>query len=110
MLHMDLSFFSVGIICGFTSTFVAICYANSQPFRFLSRKNPLLDILKLLVTTLINKDKKITLIQLDGYGSLAIYSEFMRTCYNMNIIVKNTGGYLSLLNGKREIPNTNEIK
>ena len=32
-------------------------------------------------------------------------SEFMSTCHNMNIIVQNTGGDESSLNGKIEIPN-----
>ena len=29
-------------------------------------------------------------------GALARYSEFMRKCHNMNIIVKTTGEYLSI--------------
>ena len=55
MLQMDFAFFNVETIRGFTSTFVAICSANSYPFRSPSRsKRPPLDILKFLVTTLIN--------------------------------------------------------
>ena len=41
---------------------------------------------------------------MDEYGALARSSEFMRTCYNMNIIVQTTGEYSSSLNGKRKIP------
>ena len=59
MLQMDLAFFNVESIRGFTSTFVAICSSTSYPIGFPSRiKRPLLDILKFLVTTLRYQDKK----------------------------------------------------
>ena len=55
MLQIDFSFFNVESIRGFNSTFLAICSTNSHPFGFKSRsKHPPLDILKLLVTTLMN--------------------------------------------------------
>ena len=68
-------------------------------------KLPTLDILKFLVTTLSNQDKIVTFVQVDEDGELARSSEFMKTCHNMNIIVKDTGVDASLLNGKSEIPN-----
>ena len=72
MLQMDFSLFNVEIIRGFTSTFVTICSATSHPFGLPSRrKRPRLDILKLLVTTLINQDKKVAFIRVDEYGALA---------------------------------------
>ena len=103
MLQMDFAFFNVESIRGFTSTFVAICSATSYPFGFPSRsKRPTLDVLKFLVTTLRNQDKKVAFIRVDEDGALARSSEFMRTCHNMNIIVQNTGGDASSLNGKSE--------
>ena len=33
--------------------------------------------------------------------SLARYSEFMKTCHNMNIIVQTIGGYTYSLKGKK---------
>ena len=72
MLQMDFAFFNVESIRGFTSTFVAICSATSYPFGFTSRsKRPPLDILKLLVVTLRNQDKKIAFIRADEDGALA---------------------------------------
>ena len=103
---MDFAFFNVESIRGFTSTFVAICSATSYPFGFPSRsKRSPLDILKLVVTTSRNQDKKFALIRVDEDGALARSSEFMRTCHNMNIIVQTTGGDASSLNGKNESPN-----
>ena len=53
-----------------------ICSANSYPFGFPSRsKLPPLEILKCLVTTLRNQDKKVALIIVDEDEALAIYSE-----------------------------------
>ena len=101
MLQMYFAYFNVGSIRGFTSTFVAVCSANSYPFGFSSRiKLPPLDILKFIVTTLINQDKKVAFIRVDEDGALARYSEFMKTCHNMNIIVITTGGDASCLIGK----------
>ena len=106
MLQMGFSFFNVEIIRGFTSTFVAICSATSYPFGFPSRsKRPSLGILKFVVTTLRNQDKKVAFIRVDEDGALARPSEFMRTCHNMNIIVHTKGGYASSLNGKSKSHN-----
>ena len=106
MLQMNFAFFNAESIRGFTSTFVAICSATSFPFGFLSRsKLPHLDILKFLVTTLINQDKKVAFVRVDEDGALAISSSLMRTYHNINIIVQTTGGDASSLNGKSESPN-----
>ena len=103
---MDFAFFNVESIRGFTSTFVAICSATSYPFGFPSRsKRPPLDILRFLVTTLRNKDKKVAFIRVDEYGALARSSEFIKTCHNMIIIVHTTGGDAFSLNVKSESPN-----
>ena len=103
---MDFSFLNVESIHGFTSTFVAICYATSHPFGYpFRRKLPPLDVLNFLVNTSRNQDKKFTLIWVDEYKALARSSEFMKTCHNMNILVQTTGGYVSSIDGKREIPN-----
>ena len=101
ILQMDFSFFNVESIHGFTSTFVTICSATSYPFGFLSRrKRPSLDILRFLVTTLKNQDKKFVFIWVDEYGALARSSDFMSTYHKMNIIVKNIGGDEYSLNRK----------
>ena len=101
MSEMNFEFLNVESIRGFTSTFLAICSATSNPFGFPSKiKLPHLDIVKFLVTTLSNQDKKVALIQVDECGSLARYSEFMSICHNTNIIVKNTGGDTLSLNSK----------
>ena len=42
---------------------------------------------------------------MDEYGALSRYSESMKTCHNMNIIVQTTGGDSSSLNGKSKSPN-----
>ena len=106
MLQMDFSFFNAESICEFNSTFVAICSATSYPFGFPSRsKRPIIEILKFLVTTLRNQDKKVAFIRVDEDGELSRSSEFMKTCHNMNIIVQTTGGYASSLNDKSESPN-----
>ena len=80
---------------------MAIYSYTSHPYVFLSRsKRPPLDILKFLVTTLRNLDKKVALILVDEDGALARYSELMKTCHKMNIIVQTTGRDASSLNGK----------
>ena len=102
---MDFAFFNVKIIRGFTSTFVAICYATSNPIGFLSgRKRPPIYILKIIVTTMRNKDKKVALIRVDEYGALERSSEFTKICHNTNIIFQTTGGDESSINGKIESP------
>ena len=51
--------------------------------------------LKLIVTTSINQDNKVSLIWVDEDVALESYSEFAKTCHNINITVKITGGYAS---------------
>ena len=85
---------------------MAICSDTLYPFRLISRRKlPPLDILKLIVTTLSNQDKKVAFIQVDEYGSLSRYYEFMNICQNITIIVQTTSGDVSSLNGKIVIPN-----
>ena len=92
MLQMDFSFSSVKSIRGYNSTFLAIYSVTSYPFRFTSRsKRPPLDILKFLVNIFMNQDKKVAYIPVDEDEALARSYEFMKTCHNMNIIVKTTG-------------------
>ena len=106
MLQMNFSFLNVESIRGFTSTFVAICSSTSHPFGLPSRsKRPTIDTLKFLVTTLRNQDNKVAFIRVYEDGALARSSEFIKTCHNMNIILQNTGGYASSINGKSESPN-----
>ena len=101
-----LHFFNVESIRGFTSTFVAIYYATSFPFVITSRsKLSPLDILKFLVTTFKNQDKKVVFILVHKDGALSRSSEFMNTCNNMNIIGQTAGVYASSFNGEIEIPN-----
>ena len=84
---------------------MTIYSATSHPFGFPSRrKRKSLDILKFIVTTLRNKENKVSFIRVDEYGALTGYSEFMKTCHNINIIVQTKEGYESSLNCKREIP------
>ena len=106
MLQMYFAFFNVESIHGFISTFVAICSDTSYPFGLLSRsKSPTLDTLKFIVTKLVNQDKKFPFTRVDEDGAPARYSEFMKTCHNMNIIVQTAGGDAYYLNGKNESPN-----
>ena len=80
MLQMDFAFFNVESIHGFTSTFVAICYATSYAFGLPYRSNrPTIDTLKFFVTTIQNQDKKMVFIRVDEDGALARSSEFMGT-------------------------------
>ena len=93
--------FNVESIRGFTSTFLAIFSATSYQFGLPSRsKRPPLDILKCLVTTLRNQDKKVAFIRVDENGALARSSKYTNTCHNMNIIVHTTGGDEYSFNGK----------
>ena len=76
---MYFAFLNVELIRGFTLTFVAICSATSYPFGFTPRRKCTpLDVLKFLVATLINQDKKVAFIQVNEYGALARYSEIMK--------------------------------
>ena len=71
MLQMDSAFLNVESIRAFNSNFMAICSDTSYPFGFLSRsKNWSLHILKFLVTTLSNQDKKVAFIRVDEDGAL----------------------------------------
>ena len=100
MLHMEFLFFNIKIIHVFNSTFVDICSATSYLFGFPSRRKwPPSDIIKLIFTKLRNKDNKVLFIQVDKYGPLARYSDFMRKYNNINIIVQTTGGGESYPNG-----------
>ena len=86
-------FFNVESIHVFTFTFVSICFDTSYFFGFISIiKIMPLDILKFLVTTLRNQDKKVALIQVYWYRELKIFSWFMRSCHNMGLTFKTTGG------------------
>ena len=106
MLQMDFAFLDIESIRGFTSTFVAICSATSYPFGLPSRsKRKPLDIIKFLVTILRNQDKKIAFVIIDEDVALTRYSEFMKTCHNMNIIVQTTCGDDSSLSDRIESPN-----
>ena len=96
MLQMYFAFFNVEIIRGFTSTFVAVCSATSHPFGFpYIRKRLPPDIIKFIVTSLMNQDKKVAFIPVDEDGALEISPEFMKTCHNINIIVQTTSIYAS---------------
>ena len=106
MLHMDFPFFNVEIIHGFTSNFVDICSVTSYPFGCtLISKRPPIDILTFMITTFINQYKKVSLISVDEDVALSRYSELTNICHNKNIIVQNTGGDASSLNGKSESTN-----
>ena len=71
---MNFAFFHVESIHGFTSTFADILSSTSWTFGFPSgSKCPLLDIIKCLVTTLSNYNKKDAFIRFDEYVSLARY-------------------------------------
>ena len=73
--------------------FVAIYSATSYPFRFPPRsKLQPIEILKRIITTFFNQDKKVSFIGVDEDGALARTSKFMSTCHNMKIIVQTTGG------------------
>ena len=66
MHQMEFLFSNVERKSGFNSTFVAIFYATSRPFEFPSRrKHPPPKIPKFIVTTLMNKYKKVTFIRVD---------------------------------------------
>ena len=103
---VNILFLNTESIRGFTSTFVDICSATLYKFGFPSIiKRPPLEILKFLVTTLSNQDKKVSIIRVYEYGALTRYSEFMCTFHKMNIIVQNSGVGASSRNGKSKISN-----
>ena len=84
---------------------MAICSATSYPFGFSYKRKILsLDILNCFVTKLSNQGNRVSFLQVGRYVSLALFSEFIRACHNMNIIVQTTGGDASSINGKTEIP------
>ena len=92
MLQMNITFFNVESISGFTSNFVSIWSATSQPFCFLSIiKTLLIYIIKFKVNTLRKKDNKFAFVWVYKYVSQKLYLEFMRAWHNMNIIVQTTG-------------------
>ena len=66
ILQVYFSFFNVEIVHLFTSAFVVVYSSNPHPFGFtsISKRSPL-ETLKFISTTLINKDKKVTLIIVD---------------------------------------------
>ena len=68
-------------------------------------KRPSIDILKFLVAKKTNQDIKVAFILVGENGALEKSSESMETCRNMNVTLQNTGGDVSSLNGKNEIPN-----
>ena len=75
MLQMYFLFFNVESISGFTSNFVDVCSTTSYTFVLKSRsKFPTLNIFKLIVTTFINQNNKVSFIQVGEYGSLEISS------------------------------------
>ena len=85
---------------------MAVLSATSSPFGFPYRsKRPPIDILKFLVTTLRNQDKKFTFIRVNKDGNLERSSKFMQTCHNMNIIVNTTCVDAYFLNVKSESTN-----
>ena len=53
----------------------------------------------------MNNIKTVAFIRVEEDGEISRYSEFMRICHNMNIIVQTTGGDVSSINGKIESPN-----
>ena len=57
------------------------------------------------MTKFRNQDREVAFIQVDEDVALERYSEFTKTCYNINIIVQTTGGDASSLNVKTERPN-----
>ena len=78
MLQIGFSFSNVESIRGFALTFVAICSANPYPFLFTSRRKfPPLGILKFIVATFNNQDKKVAFVRFDEDGALSRSSEFM---------------------------------
>ena len=101
MLQIDFVSFNVESICGFTSDFVDMCYIYSHPFGSPFRRNhPPLYILNVFVTTLTNQDKNFAFLQVDKDGAISRFSGCIKTCQNMNIIVKTTSEDASSLNGK----------
>ena len=62
------------------------------------RKRTPLDIFKLPITILRNKDEKFTFIMVNEDGALARSSKSMQYFHNMKTIDQKIGGYASSLN------------
>ena len=93
MLKIGFAFFNVESIHGFTAIVLAKLSATLRLFVLPSRnKLPPIYILKCIVTTLIDRYKKLSFIRVDEDVALARSSELMRTCHNVNIIFQTTGG------------------
>ena len=106
MLYMGFRVFNIEIIHELASNFLDICSSTAYPFGFISKiKRPSIDILKFLVAKKTNQDIKVAFILVGENGALEKSSESMETCRNMNVTLQNTGGDVSSLNGKNEIPN-----
>ena len=106
MIQMNIRFFNVECIHGFTYNFVVVCSATSYPFGIIPRiKLPPIENLKFIVSTLSNQDKKVAFVWVDKDGSLARSSEFMKKCHNMNNIVETTDGDVSSHDGNIAGPN-----
>ena len=105
MLQLNLAFFNVESIHGFTSTSVTIFYANYHPFGFpYMSKQPPIDTTTCFFAELCHQDNKVTFVQLGKYGALERSSGFMRTCHNNNITVQTIVEGASSRNGKSGSP------
>ena len=105
-LHMDLSSFSVTSVRSMN----ALMYVSDTKTRYLwtfptRNKRPPIDICRSIYELLRRMGRIIQEILVDADGALANSSEFIKFWYHLGIVVTNTGGYASYLNGQVEHPN-----
>ena len=105
-LHMDFSFVNVISYRGFGSFLSTICAKTRKLFVIATRsKRPPLELCRYLYMILSRVNRQPHEIRVDRGGELAKSSEFVEFWFNLGVVVNDTGGHASFLNGKVERPN-----
>mmetsp|Transcript_12062 Transcript_12062/g.21923 ORF Transcript_12062/g.21923 Transcript_12062/m.21923 type:complete len:679 (+) Transcript_12062:1014-3050(+) len=101
--HMDFSFVNVKSYHGFTSFLSIVCAKTRKLFFIATRsKRPPLEVCHFLYMNLTHVGRQPNEICVDCGGELAGSSKFVEFWCNLGVVVNDTGGYASFLNGKVE--------
>ena len=105
-VHMDYSFVNVVSYRGFTSFLSVVCAKTRKLFAIATRsKRPPLELCRFLYMMFSRMGCQPLEIRVDRGGELAKSSEFVNFWFSKGIVVNDTGGHASYLNGKVERPN-----
>lgn len=104
MLQVDFAFMNKPSIRGFSSYLTFICVSTKYTFRFCSRsKRAPKELIRWVLNTLQNQNKKTNFIRFDEGGELARCEEIPKMLVEeFGITMQTTGGYASHLNGTVE--------